>query len=93
MPRWHQRRETRRKLTDWVFILPQFGLFTSLHILPFILAIPLLFTDMSSFVDTNVKYIGTANFTRIFVDPDLSAQYWPALGRTLRFTGLNYLAV
>lgn len=83
----------RRILRDWLFILPQFSLFVLLTIVPFIVAIPILFTDMASFTDPTVAPVGIRNFTALFTDPSVQADYFPALRRTLIFVVLNYMTV
>jgi ABC-type sugar transport system permease subunit len=40
-----------------------------------------------------VRYIGFENFTRVFTDDALRAEFLPALWRTVRFTIMNYLMV
>lgn len=83
----------RRALGDYVFILPQFILYFGLTILPFIIALPILFTDQLSFTDPNPEFIGFSNFTRVFTDFTIAQDYVPALIRTLRFVALNYVMV
>jgi len=83
----------RRILSDWLFILPQFSLYVLLTIVPFIVAIPILFTDMASFTDPTVAPVGLRNFTALFTDPSVQADYLPALRRTLVFVVLNYTTV
>jgi len=85
--------ERRRIVRDWLFILPQLTLFVLLTILPFIVAIPILFTDMAQFNDPRVNPVGLRNFTVLFTDPSVQADYLPALRRTLVFVALNYTTV
>ncbi|MBZ0299971.1 MAG: sugar ABC transporter permease [Anaerolineae bacterium] len=87
------RRTARRILIDWAFILPQLILFFSLTILPFFIGLPTVFTDRLSFVDTDVEYVGTENFTKILTEPGIKDEFLPALGRSVRFTLLNYVMV
>jgi multiple sugar transport system permease protein len=87
------RREARRILRDWVFILPQLILFVGLTIVPFIVGLPIVFTDRLSFVDTNVDYVGLDNFARAFTEPGIRDEFFPALVRSVRFTLLNYAMV
>jgi len=89
----HKRLERRRILQDWAFISPQLFLFVLLTLVPFIFAIPILFTDMASFTDPSVNNVGWANFTAIFDNPSVAADYFPALKRTLIFVALNYTTV
>lgn len=83
----------RRMFQDFVLIAPQLILFFVLTILPLFVAIPILLTDRSSFLDPEVSYVGLENFTRVVTDPDIAAAFFPALWRTARFTLLNYVMV
>jgi ABC-type sugar transport system permease subunit len=87
------RRAARRMLIDWAFILPQLILFFSLTILPFFIGLPMVFTDRLSFVDTDVNYVGLDNFTKVFTEPGIKDEVFPALVRSVRFTLLNYVMV
>jgi ABC-type sugar transport system permease subunit len=82
-----------RILQDWVFILPQLSIFLFLTIVPFFVAFPILFTDMSSFNDPQVNAVGLKNFTAVFTDPSIQRDYFPALRRTVIFVILNYSTV
>ena len=88
-----ERRQARRILRDWAFILPQLILFVGLTILPFISGLPMVFTDRLSFTDQDVEYVGFDNFTRVFTEPGIRDEFFPSLGRTVRFTLLNYAMV
>ena len=79
------RRATRRILIDWAFILPQLILFFSLTILPFFIGLPTVFTDRLSFVDTDVEYVGLANFTKIFTEPGIKDEFFPGSGEDCPF--------
>ena len=85
--------EKRRILGDYAFMAPQLILYFVFTILPFFIAIPILFTDRLSFFDTNVDFIGFDNFTRVFRDEIIRNDFGPALMRTIRFTVLNYAMV
>ena len=85
--------ERRRILRDWTFILPQLVIFVTLTIVPFFVAIPFLFTDIAQFNDPQVNPVGLRNFTALFTDPSVQADYLPALRRTLVFVVLNYTTV
>jgi ABC-type sugar transport system permease subunit len=87
------RLEKRHIWGKYIFLTPQLLLFVGLTIVPFIIAIPILFTDMASFADMNVHPVGLANFTAMFTDPSVMADYWPALMRTIRFVLMNYMMV
>ncbi|MBN1316963.1 MAG: sugar ABC transporter permease [Anaerolineales bacterium] len=83
----------RQILSDWAFISPQFFLFVLFTIVPVIVAIPILFTDMAQFNDPQVNSVGFQNFTAIFTDESLQNDYFPALKRTVIFVVLNYTTV
>jgi len=83
----------QRILRDWMFIAPQLTLFVLLTIVPFFVAIPILFTDMAQFNDPTVAPVGFRNFTALFTEKSVQADYIPALRRTLIFVALNYSTV
>jgi multiple sugar transport system permease protein len=85
--------QRRRILEDWAFILPQFFIFVALTIVPFFVAIPILFTDMAQFNDPTINPVGLRNFTALFTDPSVQADYLPALRKTVVFVALNYTTV
>ena len=87
------KRQWRTILTQYALLCPQLILYVGLTIVPFIVALPILFTDMATFDDPAVNGVGFANFTKIFSDPAIQAEYMPALRRTLTFVFLNYLMV
>jgi len=87
------KRQRRRILVQYAFILPQLVLFVGLTIVPFFVAIPILFTDMSMFNDPQINPVGFRNFTAIFTEPSVQRDYLPALRRTVVFVVLNYLMV
>jgi len=85
--------ERRRIARDWMFITPQLFLFVMLTIIPLMVAIPYLFTDISQFNDPQINPVGWRNFTALFTDRGVQADYLPALRRTLIFVALNYSTV
>lgn len=85
--------ERQRIAQDWAFILPQLIFFVFLTIIPFFVAIPILFTDMAQFNDPQVNPVGLRNFTAIFTNPSVQRDYFPALRRTIIFVVLNYTTV
>ena len=87
------RLQRRRIMEDWAFISPQLILFVLLTIVPFFVAIPILFTDMSQFNDPQINPVGLRNFLAIFNDRSVQADYFPALRRTIIFVLLNYTTV
>jgi ABC-type sugar transport system permease subunit len=52
-------------------------------------AVPILFTDRTTFEDEDVSFVGFAQFTRLFRDEHIVREFWPALRRTFSFTILN----
>ena len=87
------RLQRRRIMEDWAFILPQLTLFVLLTIVPFFVAIPILFTDMAQFNDPQINPVGLRNFLAIFNDRSVQVDYFPALRRTIVFVLLNYTTV
>ena len=86
-------RERRRVMQDWLLLSPQLILYGALLILPFFFGLPILFTNRNNFTDLTVRYTGFENFTRVFTDHALRAEFLPALQRTVLFTIINYLMV
>ena len=86
-------RRARTILVQWAFLTPQLILFVGLTIVPFLVAIPILFTDMSQFNDPRINPVGLRNFIALFSDPSVQRDYLPALRRTLVFVVLNYSTV
>ena len=87
------KRERRLILTQYAFMTPQLILFVGLTIVPFFVAIPMLFTDQANFTDPQINPVGFSNFTAIFRDPSIQADYFPALRRTVVFVAVNYLMI
>lgn len=85
--------ERQRILRNWALIAPQFILFVTLTLIPLFVAIPFLFTDISQFNDPKINPVGLRNFTALFTDASVQADYLPALQRTLIFVTLNYMTV
>jgi ABC-type sugar transport system permease subunit len=85
--------ERKRIQEDWVFIAPQLIIFVLLTIVPFFVAIPILFTDMAQFNDPQINPVGLRNFTAVFTDRSVQVDYLPALQRTVIFVILNYTTV
>lgn len=83
-------RQRKRHRQNVVLVAPQMAVYVLLVIIPLIIAVPLLFTDMSVIRDTEVNFIGFGNFTRLFTDSAISGDYLDGLFRTVRFTVLNY---
>jgi len=87
------KREWQRVLGDYAFLAPQLILYLGLTIIPFFVAVPILFTNRLTFFDTQVDFVGFQNFAQIFTDRTIAREFWPALTRTVRFTILNYAMV
>jgi ABC-type sugar transport system permease subunit len=83
----------RRMIGDYLLLAPQLIIYVGLTLLPFVVALPMLFTDRLSFQDTGVQAAGISNFLRIFTDPNVQQEYFPSLWRTLLFVTLNYAMV
>lgn len=80
-------------LGDFALMAPQLILYVGLTIIPFFVAIPILFTDRLDYFDADVDYVGLENFGQIFQEGSIGDEFWPAFGRTVRFTLLNYAMV
>ncbi len=87
------RRQKRKILWSYFFLTPQLVLYLTLTILPLFIALPMIFSDRLTFTDRDWEYVGTDNIYEIFNDDTLRQTYTSALGRTLRFTGMNYIMV
>ncbi len=85
-------RKRREALHEILFVSPQLLLYLTFTILPFFIAIPMVLTDRKTFLDNEVMYVGLKNFVTIFKQPFV-AEFFPALGRTIRFTVLNYATI
>lgn len=79
-------------IIDILFLSPQLILYTVFTILPFFIAIPIIFTNKLNLLNTDFKFIGFANFTALFKEP-LMGEFMPAVGRTAMFTIVNYAMV
>ncbi len=85
--------ERRRILSDWAFLTPQMLFYILFLIVPFVVSLPILFTDQRDFIQSNVNNIGLDNFRSIVLDQALRAEVLPALWRTVRFVALHYLMI
>ena len=59
-------RNQRRNLWNMAFVAPQFLLYVGLTILPFFVALPIIFTDRVSVMATDADWIGLRNFATVF---------------------------
>jgi multiple sugar transport system permease protein len=89
----YSKRQVRQVLWSYVFLTPQLILYLTLTILPIIVAIPMLFTDRLNYTDRDWEYIGVGNFVELFQDSSIRGTYLAAIGRTIRFTIMNYAMV
>jgi ABC-type sugar transport system permease subunit len=80
-------------LGDFALMSPQLILYLATVILPFFVAIPVLFSSRLDFFDQTVEYVGLRNFAEVFRNEIIRKEFLPALGRTVRFTILNYAMV
>lgn len=92
MSRFRLRMKRADTLWDIALIAPQFIIYFTLTILPFIISLPIIFSDQVDLLDTNAQFIGMQNFKDVFKYP-LVDEFIPALKRTATFTLLNYLMV
>ena len=81
----------RKILWDYFFLSPQLIIYLLLTIIPFFVAIPMLFTDQATFLDTNINNVGFENFSKVFNDPLTQQTFWPALSRTAQFTLVHFV--
>lgn len=86
------KRRHREFTWDMAFLTPQLVIYFTLTILPFIIAIPIIFTDQIGFIDNNIDFIGLQNFVSIFKAP-LVDMFLPTVKRTAIFMVINYTTV
>lgn len=87
-----KRRDPKELIIDAALFSPQFILYILFTLLPFAIAVPIIFTSRTDFLDTSVRFVGFENFQAIFREP-LVRDYLPAVQRTAFYTLLNYLSV
>jgi ABC-type sugar transport system permease subunit len=80
------------KISDILFVLPQFTLYFLLTIIPFLLIIFVMFTDVVTINSNTFNFIGLGNFKEIF-SPQLFPKFFDVVSRTAIFTLLNYSTV
>lgn len=83
----------RENAVNLLFVLPQFLLFFTFILLPFLVSLPLAFTDYVNFTDPRAEFAGLRNFRAIFTNAMLAGVVWSAVGRTFAFMLLNYATV
>ena len=84
-------RQRRQILYGYLFLTPQLILYLGLTIIPFLVALPMTFTDQINYQDIDIDYVGFDNYTRVVDDPLVSDVYWPALARTAKFTLVHFI--
>ena len=85
-------RAARDSLVALGYAVPQLVLYVGLQLLPFLIALPIMFTDRIDFLDTDVSAVGLANLWSLFEQP-LRPVFLEALRRTVIFTLVNYVVV
>lgn len=85
-------RSQRQSLVSFAYAAPQLVLYSALLLLPFFVAIPIMFTDQLDFLDTGIEFVGFQNFVTLFQAPMID-KIIPALRRTIIFTATSYLMV
>lgn len=85
-------RSRRELLTDLIYIAPQYIIYIGLQILPFLIALPIIFTDQVDFLDQDIDWVGFDNIVSLFNAP-LDDRLFEALRRTIIFSVLNYAMV
>lgn len=74
------------------YAVPQLILYLGLQILPFCIALPIMFTDQLDFLDRDVSFVGFQNITSLFEEP-LGPIFFDDLRRTTIFTLVNFVTV
>lgn len=84
---------SRRELrTDLLYIAPQYIIYVGLQLLPFAIALPIIFTDQVDFLDQDIDWVGFDNIASLFQAP-LDERLLGALRRTVIFSVINYAMV
>lgn len=74
---------------DILYLAPQFIIYFTMTILPFIIALPIVLTDRVNVLDQDVAFVGLQNFVTVWLPPIVD-DFLPAVGRTALFTIINY---
>src|SRR5205085_5109738 len=82
-PAWLKGWLSGETLLAWLFILPSLIGFGVFYAYPAVRGVLLSFTNWDLL--TTPKYVGFANYQKMFADP----QFWKALGVTLYYVVLN----
>jgi len=86
---WMQSRRAKEIFVDLFYSMPQFSIYFGVLLLPFIIALPMIFTDRVDFLDTEIDFVGFSNFVTV-LQGNLQAQFFHALRRTVIFTTVAY---
>ncbi|MFI0468945.1 carbohydrate ABC transporter permease [Saccharopolyspora sp. 5N102] len=78
----------REGLLAWLFLLPSVVYIVALVGLPFVLAIALAVSDVTT-GDTSFDFAGARNFERTFADP----VFWRSLSNTVVFTAVSMVLI
>jgi len=87
-----RKRSFREMMTSLAYVTPQYFLYLALQMGPFLLAIPIIFTNQADFLDQNIDFVGLENIYSLFMPP-LSDRFFPAVERTAIFAVVNYCTV
>ncbi|MEO1018273.1 MAG: sugar ABC transporter permease [Pseudomonadota bacterium] len=85
-------RAGRELLIDLLYVSPQYIIYVGLQLLPFLVALPIIFTDQVDFLDQDIDFVGLQNIVSVF-EPPLSDRFAEALRRTFIFAIINYAMV
>ena len=55
---WMRSKRARELFVDLLYSVPQFTIYFIVLLLPFIIALPMIFTDRVDFLDTDVDFVG-----------------------------------
>lgn len=80
------------KISEILFVSPQFILYLLFTIIPFFMIIPFMLTNMVSVNSNTYSFIGLGNFKEIF-GPIYLPSFTEVVSRTVIFTFFNYLTV
>ncbi len=90
--RYFHSRAGRDLVVDLIYAGPQLVLYIAIQLLPFVIALPIIFTDQLDFLDQDVDWVGLANI-QAMLEPPLADRFFAALRRTALFALVNYLMV
>ncbi len=82
----------REFLVDLLYAGPQYALYIGLLVVPFVVALPIVFTDQIDFLDRDIDVVGMRNIVSLFQEP-MRDIFFATLRRTALFTLVNYIMV